>query len=313
MSNIKLEVGKTYRSRKGEEVKIVGMGNKGWDYWEGSNGEWYYEGGKWSYVSKEHPNDLIEEVEEVPETSHTFGLVPEALTAIRYTFDIPDGMKKGTVSQEGNRIVVEMVPEKEPRQGDVMINNYGSVYIFKEVVDNNMHNHYAWLGKSGRLSISGTLCYPGRPATPEEAQTLWDALKKAGKRWNAETMQVEDIGPKPGDVMINDNGNVYIFEAFDGKKTHKHYCSWLESIGQLSIRAFSFPGRPATPEEAQPLWDALKKAGKRWNPETMQVEEIAERERIMDFLQRYGNNVTWNHEQLCLLIESYLKHKEGEK
>ena len=108
MKHIKLQVGKTYRNREGEEVKIVGMGNKGWDYWEGSNGEWYYEGGKWSYVTKEHPEDLIEEVKEVTETRHTF--------------DIPDGVKKVTVGQVGDRIIVEMVPEerKEPKPGDVM-------------------------------------------------------------------------------------------------------------------------------------------------------------------------------------------------
>ena len=102
MKTLKLEVGKTYRSRAGEEVKIVGMGNKGWDYWEGSNGEWYYEGGKWSCVTKEHPEDLIEEVTE----------------PTRHTFDIPDGVKKVTVEQHSNRIVVEMVPEKEPTESD---------------------------------------------------------------------------------------------------------------------------------------------------------------------------------------------------
>lgn len=113
MEQLKLEVGKTYRNRKGEEVKIVRMGNRGWDYWEGSNGEWYYEGGKWSYVAEEHLKDLIKEV---PETSHTFGLVSAALTATRYTFTIPEGAKKVTVSQEGNRIIVEMVPEAgEPK------------------------------------------------------------------------------------------------------------------------------------------------------------------------------------------------------
>ena len=51
MKKLKLEVGKTYKSREGEEVKIVRMGNKGWDYWEGSNGEWYYEGGRWSFAA----------------------------------------------------------------------------------------------------------------------------------------------------------------------------------------------------------------------------------------------------------------------
>jgi len=117
METLKLEVGKTYRSRKGEEVKIVRMGNKGWDYWEGSNGEWYYEGGKWSYVSEEHPEDLIEEVPSEP-TCHTF--------------DVPDGVKKITVSQVGNRIVVEMVPEerKEPKPGGVS----GSLTPFGESI-----------------------------------------------------------------------------------------------------------------------------------------------------------------------------------
>lgn len=32
-----------------------------------------------------------------------------------------------------------------------------------------------------------------RLATPSEAQLLFDALAKEGKRWNAETMQIEDI------------------------------------------------------------------------------------------------------------------------
>lgn len=312
MKTLKLQVGKTYRSREGKEVKIVGMGNKGWDYWEGSNGEWYYEGGKWSYVSKEHPNDLIEEVSE---DSYTFNLVPQALTAIRYTFDIPNGMKKGTVSQEGNRIIVEIVPEEaEPKPGDVMINNRGSIYIFKRDIGYHRHESYAWLGKDGgieNLSFTGW-CLSGRPATPEEAQPLFDALKKAGKRWNSETMQVEDVGPKPGDVMINAFGSVYIFKSVRDGGEHNHFAC-LEDSGNLRIADWCFRGRPATPEEAQPLFDALQKAGKRWNTETMQVEEIAERERIMDFLQRYGNNVTWNHEQLCLLIESYLKHREGKK
>ncbi len=168
MKQIKLEVGKTYRSREGEEVKIVRKNNKNIFPYQGSNGKLYYEDGKWSYVTEEHPKDLIEEVPE-----------------IRHTFAIPDGVKEITVLQEGNRIVLEMVLEKEPKPGDVMVNDYGSVYIFKEVIDDHNHEHYAWLGTEGRLSISG-ICEPGRPATSEEAQPLFDALKKAG-------MQVKDI------------------------------------------------------------------------------------------------------------------------
>jgi hypothetical protein len=121
MKTLKLQVGKTYRSREGEEVKIVRKNNNNIFPYQGSNGKLYYEGGKWSYVAEEHPKDLIEEV---PEASHTFGLVPGALTATRYTFTIPEGAKKVTVSQEGNRIIVEMVPEEgEPKPKTVKAEN----------------------------------------------------------------------------------------------------------------------------------------------------------------------------------------------
>lgn len=178
MKTLKLEVGKTYRSREGKEVRIIEKGGEVEYSYEGSDGEWYTENGKWSYGYEEHPNDLIEEVEEVPETRHTFA--------------IPDGVKEITLDYFGNRIVVEMVPEKEPKPGDVMINDWGGVYILKEVKSDDTHMYFVMLGKNGHL-FSWSSCFSGRPATTEEAQPLFDALKKAGKRWNAETMQVEEI------------------------------------------------------------------------------------------------------------------------
>ena len=197
-------------------MKIVGKTNASWHLYQGSNGRWYTEAGQW--CNAESPHNLIEEVEELPETRHTF--------------DIPDGVKKVTVEQVGNRIVVEMVPEDvEPKPGDVFTNDSGSVYIFKAVVDNFNHKHYAWFGKDGRLVI-GSMCTPGRPATPEEAQ---------------------------------------------------------------------------------PLWDALKKAGKRWNPETMQVEEVPESDRILEWVETNIKDGYYNHEDISEAIEAYLIHKEGEK
>ena len=162
MKTLKLEVGKTYRSRKGEEVKIVRKIDSICGAFVGDNEESYNEQGRYYSANWSSPYDLIEEV---PETRHTF--------------DIPDGVKKVTVEQVGNRIVVEMVPEerKEPKPGDVMINIHGNVYIFKEVVGMDVHKCYAWAGEGGRLTFE-SLCFCGRPATPEEAQPLWDALKK---------------------------------------------------------------------------------------------------------------------------------------
>ena len=177
MKTLKLEVGKTYLSREGKEVRIVGKDSARHPY-KGSDGEWYAENGRFNIYDRETSLDLIEEV-------------PSETT--RHTFAIPDGVKKVTVEQVGNRIVVEMGPEiKGPKPGDVMVNTYGSVYIFKEVTNYNTHNYYARLRKDGRLAIEW-VCEPGHPATPEEAKPLWDALKKAGKRWNAEAMKVEDV------------------------------------------------------------------------------------------------------------------------
>ena len=179
MKTLKLEVGKTYLSRNGKEVKIIENDGIVEYSYEGSDGEWYTESGKWSYVSEEHPKDLIEEV-------------------TRHTFTIPEGVSQVTIEQVGNRIVVEMVPkeDEDPKPGGAMIDAKGNVYIFKSVfksvVDSDIHKHFAWFGKDGRLVI-GSMCTPGRPATAEEAQPLFDALKKAGKKWNPETMQVEGI------------------------------------------------------------------------------------------------------------------------
>lgn len=45
--------------------------------------------------------------------------------------------------------------------------------------------------------------------------------------------------------------------------------------------------RHATPEEAQRLWDALAKGGKRWVPETMEIEEIKKERWKADHLRFY--------------------------
>lgn len=214
MKTLRLEVGKTYRSRNGDEVSIVEKGG-GLYVFRGSDDERYTESGRFDISVAESECDLIAEV---PET--------------RYTFAIPDGVTKLTVEQVSNRIIVEMVPTASPKPGDVMINERDSVYIFKEVINPNSHSQYAWLGKAGNLFIDYGRCAPGRPATPEEAK---------------------------------------------------------------------------------PLWDALKKAGKRWNPEAMRVEEISEFEHILEWVEANIKDGYYNHEDVAEVIESYIKHKEGEK
>lgn len=102
MKTLKLQIGKTYRSRSGKEVKIVRTNNS--EFWPfvGDNDRRYAESGSCWY-SKDL-DDLIEEV-----TSEI----------TRHTFIIPNGAKEVTVEQIGNRIVVEMVPEEIPEKEQI--------------------------------------------------------------------------------------------------------------------------------------------------------------------------------------------------
>ena len=76
MKTLKPEVGKTYRSRAGEEVKIVRTHNSAWPY-VGDNGESYNEQGRFYSVNWDSPYDLIEEVPSEP-TRRRAGLTQRA-------------------------------------------------------------------------------------------------------------------------------------------------------------------------------------------------------------------------------------------
>jgi len=69
MKTLKLQIGKTYRDRKGEVVRIVDKINPYGYHYQGSNGKWYTESGRFDVRVAKSSSDLIEEV---PETSHTF-------------------------------------------------------------------------------------------------------------------------------------------------------------------------------------------------------------------------------------------------
>ena len=109
----------------------------------------------------------------------------------KQTFQIPDGCKAITMEQIGNQLVTTFEVESKFKDGDVLISNDKDVlimfkkYAYEDIVESYFNStdsdNYGW--------IAGAF----RHATPEEAQRLWDALAKEGKRWNPETMQVEDI------------------------------------------------------------------------------------------------------------------------
>ena len=190
---------------------------------------------------------------------------------------IPRGVESISVTQHDDKIVIEFIPEKsEFKEGDfvyedgrIMIVNELSIkrivyhaliypQIDLEVVYNN---NYASTRAASSLNF--------RCATKEEKQLLIDAMKKDGKRWNAEKLEIEDI-PQPkfkaGDkVKIKDgissetHGNVcpYFTESMDefiGKElTVKEY------RGGFAVISEDYYGYYFNEDWLEPYTDELKK------------------------------------------------------
>ena len=87
--------------------------------------------------------------------------------------------------------------------GDVMKTARGGIFIFKEVKGGRVFD-YAYLNSFGYVIITDgeTPSMTYSHATHEEANTLFDALAKEGKRWNANKMCIEDMPTPPTDEEV---------------------------------------------------------------------------------------------------------------
>lgn len=95
MKNLKLEVGKTYLTRHGEKVKIVGDNGHEMFPFKGDNCLSYTLDGHWDF-ERDSVFDLIAEADGPP----TFR-----------TFKIPENTREISVNETDGRIVIEFVPE----------------------------------------------------------------------------------------------------------------------------------------------------------------------------------------------------------
>ena len=115
----------------------------------------------------------------------------------KQTFQIPDGCKAVTVEQVGNQIITTFEPEF--KRGDVLINDDKDIFVLDKI-DGDYAYEIVGFFKSRLLTFGNdeffAFIHRCRHATTEEAQRLWDALAKEGKRWNPETMEVEEIEKK---------------------------------------------------------------------------------------------------------------------
>ena len=67
-------------------------------------------------------------------------------------------------------------------------------------------------------------------ATPEEAQRLWDALAKQGKRWNPETMAGWRLKRTGGGLKGGEN---YLLDSYILQLQNSHYRQYPLQFRQL--------------------------------------------------------------------------------
>lgn len=121
----------------------------------------------------------------------------------KQTFTIPEGCKAITMEIIDNTIVTTFEPQF--KKGDVIYcedkDGFSWVFVLKEKTNRepNPYDYFCVVTSIGEIATDDRCRHPERVfrhATPEEAQRLWEALAKEGKRWNHETMQVEEIKKK---------------------------------------------------------------------------------------------------------------------
>ena len=91
--------------------------------------------------------------------------------------------------------LMELVEEPQYKDGDFVVNEAGSILIFRKKDEDRIYDHALFNNVTG-LSIAQLIpsCSSiRRHATEEEKQKMLDALVEREKRWNAEKKCIEDI------------------------------------------------------------------------------------------------------------------------
>lgn len=135
--------------------------------------------------------------------------------------------------------------------------------------------------------------------------------KKMGGKLNMETLEIEKAQPefKDGDIVAVDleRKNIRIFKEKENENNFrwgKYYIGFSFNNEGKPIQTFEnyrancTSDRLATDLEKQQLFDALAKKGKRWNPDTKQIEDLPKKCEFkpMDWCLMRDKKETW---KLC--------------
>ena len=180
----------------------------------------------------------------------------------KQTYPIPDGCKAITMEIIDNTIVTTFEPQF--KRGDAIYcedkDGFSWVFILKEKTNGeyNPYEYFCCVTSTHNIYIDGFSKHPERVfrhSTPEEAQRLWDALAKEGKRWNPETMEVEEIEKEIPRAKI---GSVYYSVDFGNRIKPFYYSE--EVNDEIDKRNHETGNYFLTEEQAQRAADKLKQA-----------------------------------------------------
>ena len=122
-------------------------------------------------------------------------------------------------------------------------------------------------------------------ATPEQKQKLINALAKEGKRWNAEAKRIEDLEwePKIGEVVKSEptvDGQHFLFiyngDSPSGEKLGLgNMFFYQDTVNESKYGGrISYEVRPTTPEERGEFFEALTKAGWKYNSKKVELKKV---------------------------------------
>lgn len=118
-----------------------------------------------------------------------------------------------------------------------------------------------------------------RPSTDAEKKRLLDKLSEEGKVWNPILMRIEDKAvriedkkwePKRGEVVKTDAGKIYIYkEGMEGYR--KMFGDIYYYDGKISRADFAMTANQTSSEERGKFFEALTKAGYKWNSKRLEL------------------------------------------
>lgn len=209
------------------------------------------------------------------------------------------------------------------KKGDIMMLVDGSYPFIANgiITDNGCYEYICGVIQSSNLLQVSTLndltttwtrkfCIP---ATKEAKKKLFDKMKEAGYRWNADTLKLEKIEPKfkEGDVIKDNKGNLYLIIATN---TYPKIGCVLNQDMKLTIldrdsALASTNFNLASKEERNKLYSALVKEGYKNDKEQHKLvkQEFKPFDKV---LVRDDETESWNADiYLKYLDNTYLNYK----